>query len=89
MSKEDFRNDNENLVMNYTELKVSEKFNPMIYIDKDGVYEGESISNFTPVVEFTLKEKIENGRMYVSEVFRKNGKITFGFVDPIIYEKIN
>ena len=30
---------------------------------------------------------IEDGKMYVSEVFRKNGKITFGFVDPIIYEK--
>ena len=26
--------------------------------------------------------------MYVSEVFRKNGKITFGFEDPIIYEKV-
>ena len=89
ISKEEFRNDNENLIMDYNELKVSSKFTPMIYKEKNSVYEGESISHFTPETEFTLKEKIENGKMYVSEVFRKNGKITFGFVDPIIYEKIN
>ena len=89
ISKEDFRNDNENLIMDYEKLKVSSKFNPMIYIEKDGVYEGKSVSNFTAETEFTLEEKIENNKMYVSEVFRKNGKVTFGFVDPIVYEKIN
>ena len=60
----------------------------MIYTEKNGIFEGESISKFTPVTEFTLKEKIENDKMYVSEVFRNNGKITFGFIDPIIYEKV-
>lgn len=87
ISKADFRNDNEDLVMDYKELKVSSKFTPMIYKYKDGVYEGSSVSNFSAETEFTLNERIENGKMYVSEVFRKNGKITFGFVDPIIYEK--
>lgn len=87
ISKEDFRNDNETLVMDYNELKVSSKFTPMVYKDKDGAYEGHSVSNFSPTTEFTLNERVENGKMYVSEVFRKNGKITFGFVDPIIYEK--
>ena len=89
ISKEEFRNDNENLTMDYKELKVSSKFTPMVYKEKNNAYEGESISNFTPETEFTLREKIENGKMYVSEVFRKNGKITFGFVDPIVYEKIS
>ena len=59
----------------------------MVYKENNGVYEVESISNFSSETEFTLKERIEDGKMYVSEVFRKNGKITFGFVDPIIYEK--
>ena len=89
ISKEDFRNDNENLIIDYQKLTISSKFNPMIYTEKDGVYEGKSVSNFTSEIEFTLEEKIENNKMYVSEVFRKNGKITFGFIDPIIYEKIN
>ena len=60
----------------------------MIYKEKDGAYEWISVSNFTPETEFTLKEKVEDDKMYVSEVFRKNGKITFGFEDPIIYEKV-
>ena len=46
----------------------------MIYKEKDGAYEGISVSNFTPETEFTLKEKVEDDKMYVSEVFRKNGK---------------
>jgi len=87
--KVDFRNDNKNLTMDYKELNASSKFNPMMYTENNGSYEGKSISDFTEEIEFTLEEKIENNKMYVSEVFRKNGKITFGFIDPIIYEKIN
>ena len=79
ISKADFRNDNEDLVINYNELKISSKFTPMVYKENNGVYEGESISNFSSETEFTLKERIEDGKMYVSEVFRKNGKITFGY----------
>ena len=89
ISKKDFRNDNKNLIMDYNELTVSSKFNPMVYKEHNGVYEGESISNFTSETEFTLKERIERGKMYVSEIFKKNGKVTFGFIDPIIYEKIS
>lgn len=88
IGKEEFKNNNDNLIMDYNELEVSKKFTPMVYKENDGFFEGESVSNFTPETEFTLKEKIEDEKMYVSEVFRKNGKITFGFVDPIIYEKI-
>ncbi|MCC3867511.1 hypothetical protein [Terrisporobacter mayombei] len=87
--KAEFRNDNKNLVMDYKELKISSKFNPMTYTENNGSYGGKSVSKFTEEMEFTLEEKIENNKMYVSEVFRKNGKVTFGFSDPIIYEKIN
>ena len=87
--KVEFRNDNENLILDYNKLQVSSKFTPMTYKDNNGVYEGRSVSNFTTETEFTLEEKIEENKMYVSEVFRKNGKVTFGFIDPIIYEKMN
>ncbi|MGG5460233.1 hypothetical protein [Clostridium sp. B9] len=88
ISKEEFRNDNESLIMDYKELKISEKFTPMIYKFKNDGFEGESISHFTPETTFKLKERTEDGTLYVSEVFEKNGKITFGFVNPIIYKKI-
>lgn len=89
VSKEEFRNDNKDLLMDYNELKVSEKFTPMVYKFKENGFEGESISHFTPETTFKLKERTEDGILYVSEVFEKNGKITFGFVDPIVYKKVN
>ncbi|QJA09321.1 hypothetical protein HF520_10285 [Romboutsia sp. CE17] len=89
VSQEDFRNDNENLIMDYNTLVKSEKFNPMVYNENNNVFTGESTSMFSPVTKFVLKEKIENGTLYVSEVFYKNDKKTFGFEDPIIYKKID
>lgn len=88
ISKEDFRNDNESLVMDYNELQISEKFTPMTYTFKDNGFEGESISHFTPETTFKLKERTEDRTLYVSEIFEKNGKVTFGCVNPIIYKKI-
>lgn len=88
VKKEDFRNDNESLTMDYNDLIVSEKFTPMVYDESDGVFTGESISHFSPVTKFELKERIEDSTLYVSEVFYKNDKITFGFVDPLIYKRI-
>ena len=87
ISKEEFRNDNDDLVMDYNNLVKSEKFNPMVYNENYGVFNGESLSMFSPVTKFVLKERIENGKLYVSEVFYKDDKKTFGFEEPIVYKK--
>ena len=89
VSQEEFRNDNEDLIMDYNKLAKSEKFTPMVYNEKNGVFTGESTSMFSPVTKFILKERVENGMLYVSEVFYKGDKKTFGFEDPIVYKKIN
>ncbi|GAA0071627.1 hypothetical protein UT300003_31520 [Clostridium sardiniense] len=87
--KEDFRNDNVNLIMDFNELKVSPKFTPMVYSYKDGSFIGESISHFTPSTTFILKERMSDGVLEVSEVFKKDDKITFGFESPIIYKRLD
>lgn len=87
ISQESFRNNNENLRMDYNELKKSEKFNPMVYDEENGVFIGESVSIFSPVTKFILKERVENNTLYVSEVFYKGDKKTFGYEDPIIYKR--
>lgn len=89
IKKEDFRNDNLNLKMNFNDLKVSEKFTPMTYIYKNGEFKGESISHFNSATTFILKETVKDNILEVSEVFKKDGKITFGFESPIIYKKIS
>lgn len=88
VSKEEFRNNNEDLVMDYTKLVKSSKFTPMIYNEENGEFHGECVSEFGPDFFFTLKETTKENQLIVSEVFRKNGKITFGFEDPIVYDRI-
>ena len=87
ISKEDFRNDNHELVMDYRKLQISEKFNPMIYEYYEDCFRGSSISDFGNGISFTLQEKATPTVLEVSEVFRRNDKITFGFEEPIIYER--
>ena len=46
ISKEEFRNDNGSLIMDYSTLVKSEKFNPMIYKEENGSFYGESKIRF-------------------------------------------
>ena len=75
-------------VLDYNDLKVSEKFTPAIYTEKNGVWEGGSISMFSPVLKFTLFERFSDTCLEVSESMEVNGKKTFGYDEPIIYKRI-
>ena len=74
--------------VDYTELKKSEKFTPAIYHEKDGIWEGGSTSQFSPVMTFKLWEKFSDSCLEVSESMEVNGKRTFGYDEPIIYKRI-
>lgn len=71
----------------FLDLKISEKFNPAIYELKDGVWEGGSISMFSPILKFTLFERFSKDVLEVSESMEVNGKRTFGFDQPILYKR--
>ena len=60
-----------------------------LYTKKGDVWEGGSISMFSPVVKFTLFERFSTDRLEVSETMEVNGKRTFGFDEPIIYKRID
>ena len=74
--------------VDYAELKKSEKFTPALYHEKDGIWEGGSISQFSPVMIFKLWEKFSDRCLEVSESMEVNGKRTFGYDEPIIYKRI-
>lgn len=74
--------------LDYHNLKVSEKFEPAIYKFKNGVWEGGSVSIFSPTTKFKLFEKFSEEKLEVSEIMESNGKKTFGYDIPIIYKKI-
>ena len=74
--------------VDYNELKKSQKFTPALYHEKDGIWEGGSISQFSPVMTFKLWEKFSDSCLEVSESMEVNGKRTFGYDDPIIYKRV-
>ena len=43
--------------VDYSKLEKSEKFNPALYHEKDGIWEGGSTSQFSPVMTFKLGER--------------------------------
>lgn len=71
--------------MDYTTLQPSPTFTPIVYHEQNGVWEGESVSMFSPVVKFTLKERFSKAILEVEETMEVNGKRTFGFDEPILY----
>lgn len=75
-------------VVDYSELKKSEKFTPALYRKKDGAWEGGSTSQFSPVMIFRLWERFSDVCLEVSESIEVNGKRTFGYDDPIIYKRV-
>lgn len=84
----DFVNSNDELVIDYNKLELSKKFAPIIFEEKDGYFLAESESEFSPEVIFTAVEKVYDGKMHMTEIFRKNGKIVSGSEEPIIYDKV-
>ena len=71
----------------YSDLKRSEKFTPALYQEKDGVWEGGSVSQFTPVMTFRLWERFSETCLEVSESMEVYGKKTFGYDVPVIYKR--
>lgn len=72
----------------YADLKPSAKFTPALYREKDGVWEGGSVSMFSPVLKFTLFERFSKDVLEVSESMEVNGKRTFGYDEPILYKRV-
>ena len=69
-------------------LKLSERFIPELFREKNGVWEGGSISMFTPVMKFQLLERFSKDCLEVSETIEVNGKRTFGYDQPILYKRV-
>ena len=68
--------------VDYTGLKKSEKFTPALYHEKDGIWEGGSTSQFSPIMTFKLLDMMNqlsiseyNPRMEYCDKFQSYGVI--------------
>ena len=86
INKKDFTNSNPDLRLDYNELEISEKFNPMTYeySEKTGFY-GKSLSQFGPDTTFLLEETLDKDKFEVNEILKKGDRVLVGFESPIIY----
>ena len=73
--------------LKWEDLEISEKFTPALYPLHDGVWEGGSVSMFSPVLKFTLYERFSQESLEVAETMEVNGKRTFGYDVPIVYRR--
>jgi hypothetical protein len=88
INKKDFTNSNENLRMDYNELEISQKFNPMVYTYKENIgFHGRSLSNFGPDTTFLLDETLSEDKFEVNEILKKGDRVLVGFDSPIIYTR--
>lgn len=71
----------------YQDLKTSEKFTPAYYTRRGQVWEGGSVSMFSPVLKFTLAQRIGPEGLEMSETMEMNGRRTFGWDRPILYRR--
>lgn len=74
--------------IDYKVLRCSEKFTPAIYKKIDGIWEGGSVSMFSPTLKFTLHERFSSDVLEVSESMEAGGRRVFGFDEPILYKRI-
>lgn len=72
----------------YAQLEESKKFTPALYKERDGVWEGGSDSQFTPVTKFHLFERFSADSLEVSESMEVNGRRVFGYDEPIVYKRV-
>ena len=86
-TKQDFTYENIETI-DFNSLKLSEKFTPAVYEYKNCVWEGGSVSMFTPIMKFTLFERFSEEVLEVTETIEVNGKRTFGYDLPLEYRRI-
>ena len=72
----------------YDQLKCSAKFTPAFFRKSGDIWEGGSVSMFSPVLKFSLHEKVHWKSIGSIRVHGSNGKRTFGYDEPIIYKRI-
>lgn len=82
-----FKYNHPDLMMDYTKLQPSTKFNPMVYTQEGDFFKGKSVSDFGKGLIFTLEEETGPDTLIVKESFFREGQMIFGFDRPLIYKR--
>lgn len=82
-------NSNTGLRFDYATLRPSATFKGAEYVKRDRAFFTESVHELPGGMRFTLREKLEPGRLEVMELLEKNGVRLTPYDTPIIYLRKN
>ena len=81
----DLTNGNQQLRLDFRELRISPRFQPMELVeDADGFF-GENISQFSQDTLFHFSLKVRDGVFHAKELLMRNGTAIAGYEEPTIY----
>lgn len=83
--RESLTNSNNNLVLNYAEIRVSPRFTPLLLDEVDGAFIGENVSQFSTEALFRFRLVVKPDALYVTELLQRNGERVAGFDTPTVY----
>ena len=89
IDKKDIRNDNENLLFDFNELKLSPTFKGATYrfINPEKTFTTNAVNDLGNGMKFTLTEILTKEKLIVMELLEKEGKRLTPYETPIIYDR--
>lgn len=88
IEREVFTNTNEQLQIDYRDLVVSPRFEPLALMESNGEFFGENISRFSADMLFKFSLRVVRDKLYVKEVLERDGDKVAGYYQPTIYDKL-
>ncbi len=88
IDKNEVKNDNQNLMLDYNDLKDSPTFKPAIYTKTEKGFYLKAPMDLPNGMKFTLEETISAGTFEVMESLEKAGKLLTPYSSPIIYKRV-
>lgn len=85
---ENFTGRNDSIKMDFRDLKISPRFEPLILEKNKGEYYGENVSSFGPGKIFRFSLRVSEGRFEVKELLEVDGKRSAGYDTPVIYKRV-
>lgn len=83
--REDLTNENQQLRIDYRELLVSPRFQPLVLEEVGNGFFGENVSQFSQDTTFHFSLKVRDGVFHAKELLLRNGAAIAGYEEPTIY----
>ena len=83
-----FIGSNDSLRMDFRDLKVSPRFEPLLLNKNNGEYFGENVSSFGPGKIFRFSLRVSEEGFEVKELLEADGKKSAGYDTPVVYKRV-